>query len=606
LPSTEQPGEVPSAELARAWLDRTAAAFALLLVLGPLLAWQSGWAIALDRTRGGSTFFVQYRRHEPIFLALMATVALATALIARRPAAEPRTSMFSPAGSSAWGARRLIGAAVLVFVVTALGTWGVMHALPLSMDEYVADFQSRIFAAGRLTATVPSEWQRFTAALRPVYVAADHDGTFWVSSYWPVYSAIRAVFAASGAATLLNPVLAGLSVVLVYACSRRVWPNETPRAWLAVAFLVSSSQFVFTSMSAYAMPAHLFFNLLWLYAFLRGDRPGWIVAPIIGVAALGLHNPFPHALFVTPFLFQLLKQKRWSWTAYFGVVYAAGIALWFAWMQALQSSLSGAADASQVFAVPGLPMLGIQGLSLSLLLSWQTPVFAVLLVWIAFAWRTLAETERNLLAGIALSFLFYFFFPRPQGHGWGYRYTYAVLGNMALLGSLGAARMAEVFGRSLVRRLLIASAALTIFVQWPIRAWQIERYVRPFARAHEYVAHIDADVVIVDPTTSWYGIDLIRNDPFLRQKPKILSALYLRPADKRALGERFGNRVHLLEAREIAQFGIPTYPSKSKRPVWPPDPVTRPAAPPPGPPASPAAPAPSSPAPRSVRESPTR
>jgi hypothetical protein len=354
------------------------------------------------------------------------------------------------------------------------------------------------------------------------------------------------------------------------------------------------------SMTAYAMPAHLFFSLLWLYAYLRGDRAGWIAAPLIGVAALGLHNPFPHALFVTPFLVQVLMRKRWAWTAYFGCVYAAGIALWYAWMLALQSPLTGSANVSGLFAWPGLPMFVTQGLSLTVLLSWQTPLLAVVLIWTALAWRSLTSTERCLAAGVVFSFFFYFLFPTSQGHGWGYRYTYHVLGNMALLGTTGVALLHKAIGPVPVRRLLVASALLTVFVQWPIRAWQIERYVRPFAQAHDYVARIDADVVIVDPTTSWYGIDLIRNDPFLRQKPKILSALYLRPGDKRALAERFGDRVHLLEASEIARFGIPTYPSKLKGPVWPPPPVTPPAALPPGPPAWPAAPAPSSPPPRSA------
>jgi hypothetical protein len=95
--------------------------------------------------------------------------------------------------------------------------------------------------------------------------------------------------------------------------------------------------------------------------------------------------------------------------------------------------------------------------------------------------------------------------------------------------------------------------------------------VRPFWQAHEYVAQLDADVVIVDPTTSWYGIDLVRNDPLLRAKPRIVSAFGLRPEQKRELAALFGSRVHLLEPGEIARFGVPTFPSRFKRPVWPPD-----------------------------------
>jgi len=106
-------------------------------------------------------------------------------------------------------------------------------------------------------------------------------------------------------------------------------------------------------------------------------------------------------------------------------------------------------------------------------------------------------------------------------------------------------------------------------VQIPVRAWQIERYVRPFAEAHEYIHHLDADVVIVDPTSSWYGIDLVRNDPFLRDSPKVVSAFGLRRELKAELAARFGPRVHFVEPRELAQFGIPTFPSRFRNPIWP-------------------------------------
>ena len=115
----------------------------------------------------------------------------------------------------------------------------------------------------------------------------------------------------------------------------------------------------------------------------------------------------------------------------------------------------------------------------------------------------------------------------------------------------------------------MASVLVTAVVQVPVRAWQIERHVRSFALMHDYIEHLDADVVIVDPTTSWYGIDLVRNDPFLRNTPTVLSAFSLRPEDKHALAARFGGRVHMLQPEEIAQFGIPTFPSRFRRPVWP-------------------------------------
>ena len=558
----------PIAAGEKQWLGRLAALVVLLGVLGLVIIDRIGHPGVLNAATGTNMFFEQYRRHEPVFLALMAAFAIATAVLARR-AVPDKTEGRSWLGAERWSAGRLAMVALLVFFATAVGTVGVMHAFPFSMDEYGAAFQARAFAAGRVAVSLPADWHQFGLSLTPVFVVYDPDAQTWLSAYWPVYGVLRALFLRVGADRLLNPAFAALSVPLIYVCARRLWPDDKARAWMAVAFLVLSSQFMFMSMTGYAMSAHLAINLLWIYAYSRGDRAGWIAAPIIGVIALGLHNPVPHALFVAPFLLQLLLTRRWAWTAYFGVVYLAGIAVWFAWAQAVTAASAGGSLLG-LFAMPGLLMLSVQELSLTVVLSWQTPVLVVLLLWTALAWRSLSVTEQCLAGGVLLSFGFFLFYPSTQGHGWGYRYTYPVLGNLALLGTVGLTRMTAALGSRTTRRLLVASALLTVFVQWPLRAWQIERYIGPFARLNDYVTRLDADVVIVDPTTSWYGIDLVRNDPLLQDSPKVLSAFYLRPADKRELAARFGDRVHMLKPNEIGQFGIPTFPSRSKRPVWPP------------------------------------
>jgi len=554
--------------MSRKRLDLIAAFFALLLVLGPLTISRLAYPGVLNPGTGVNTFFEQYRRHEPVFLLLMALFAIVFAVTARRTVPDESSATTIDIGAS-WSTRRLWIAALVVFGVAAIGTSAVMHSLPLSMDEYVATFQSRVFASGRLVVPIPEPWRQFAWSMTPVFIAYDPSQNAWVMQYLPVYAALRALFVEVGADRFVNPALAAASVPLVFACARRLWPHDKQGAWLATGLLVASSQFLFMSMTGYAMPAHLAVNLLWLYAFLRDDRAGWIAAPLIGAVALGLHNPFPHALFVTPFLIYVLWQRRWAWTAYFALVYLAGIAGWFWWGKSVQLAAGASVG---LFQLPGLLMLAVQGLSLTIVLSWQTPVLAVALVWTAFAWRSLSTIERLLGAGVLLSFGFFFLFPSTQGHGWGYRYTYPVLGNMALLGAAGLARIRQRFGDGFVRRAIIGSGVVTLFVQLPVRAWQVERYVRPFALAHEYVSHLDADVVIVDPTTSWYGIDLVRNDPFLRAKPKVLSAFGFRREDRAALASLFpASRVHMLQPQELARFGIPTFRSRFRTPVWPPD-----------------------------------
>jgi hypothetical protein len=561
------PGATRTADAAHAMrvlLDRIVVLLTIAAVLGVVLVGRIGRAGVLNPGKGVNTFFEQYRRHEPVFLALMVIFALVTAFTARRSSLVDGDGPTPPRWWSLerLGLDALVAVSVIVFALTAVGTWSVMHAFPLSMDEYAAGFQARALAAGHIAVSLPDAWNAFGRALTPVFVVYEPDRHVWLSAYWPVYGALRAVFLRVGADHLLNPALAAAALPLLYACARRLWPDNRARAWLAVGFLALSSQFLFMSMTGYAMPAHLAITLLWIYAYTRNDRAGWLAAPVIGVVALGLHNPFPHALFVTPFLFHLLVQRRWRWTAYFAAVYLAGVAVCFEWGRTVTAASEDGRMLS-LFQTPGLLMLSVQHLSLTVMLSWQTPLLAMLLVLVAFSWRSLSGIERCLAIGIVLPFLLFMLYPSTQGRGWGYRYVYGVLGNMALLGTSGMARL------RVARRLVTTSALATVLVQLPIRAWQIEHYVRPFVQVHEYVEHIDADVVIVDPTTSWYGIDLVRNDPFLTNTPKVLSAFFLRRADKQALAARYGDRVHMLTAEEIGQFGIPTFRSRFRKPPWP-------------------------------------
>jgi hypothetical protein len=67
-----------------------------------------------------------------------------------------------------------------------------------------------------------------------------------------------------------------------------------------------------------------------------------------------------------------------------------------------------------------------------------------------------------------------------------------------------------------------AVAVLCILVALPLHAWQVHRFVAPYARASAQIAAADADVVIVDEAGIWYGMDLVRNDPFLENRPLVL------------------------------------------------------------------------------------
>ena len=53
-------------------------------------------------------------------------------------------------------------------------------------------------------------------------------------------------------------------------------------------------------------------------------------------------------------------------------------------------------------------------------------------------------------------------------------------------------------------------------------------FVRPFFLADRKISNIKADLIFVDVSDIWFGQDLVRNDPMLRNDPKVM-ALQLVP-----------------------------------------------------------------------------
>ncbi|MGI8546340.1 MAG: hypothetical protein ACR2M1_03240 [Gemmatimonadaceae bacterium] len=499
-----------------------------------------------------------YALHERPFFIMVALFSMVVWLYARPSASEGEQAL-TPRRWQRLQPAALWAIAAAVVLLAWIGSYVVLHSLPLSMDEYNAVFQAKIFAAGRITAPLAPEWQPFARGLAPVFVTYYPDQQSWRSGYMPVYSAIRALFSLVGSENLTNPLLGGLTVLVLAGACRRLWPGNNRRVALAVVFLVTSSQFLFNSMSWYSMPAHLLFNLVWLWLYLRNDWVSLAAAPVVGVLALGLHNPFPHALFVAPFLVRMLRRRRFAWLAYMSVVYGAGSLMWFSWLRASYSYLQVNGGMTGTFALPRLLQLGIQAMQLSLVLSWQAPLVGIVAVVALMRWRELGPSERDLSSGLLLTAAFYFLFPVPQGHGWGYRYIYSALGNLIILAAIGADLSAQSVGRVRVARLVAASTLIALLLQWPVRAVQVERFVRPFARATEYAATLPAAVVVVYPDSSYYGRDLVRNDPFLRNSPKILAAPLLGDSGVKRLQMTFGSHVHLIRPAELARLGVPTF-----------------------------------------------
>jgi hypothetical protein len=503
-----------------------------------------------------NVYFRLYALHEPVPLLLLLgwTIVMAIAVRGRTRPAETDSLIERLAPPST---RAVAALAVVVFGV-ALATWyRVHHATLLTMDEFTSDFQARIMAHGKLEATIPPEWQPYVDALSPVFTAYQGLEGNWVSQYLPGYALVKTPFLLLGLGAVLNPLLSGLSVVLLAAIARRLWPDEGLRPWLALGFFVTSSEVLMTAGTGYSMPAHLALNLLWLWLYLRGDARSWGWALAVGVLALGLHNPMPHALFVAPFLIRLVRERRWRRVIAAVIAYGIGSALWLAWLRmANPLARPDGPGLFTMFAWPNRIAFWLQTTNVSLLMTWHAPLFAVLaLIGIARV-RRLDPVLRDVALSVGLTLGFYLFFPLTQGHGWGYRYAYQVLGNLSLLAAAGAPSLVAATGPRRAQWLLAGSFVLAVLVQVPLRFVQGERFIRPYAAAYRHVLGRPGDVVFVHPDSVWYGRDLIRNDPFLEGQPVVLNARYLTPQMHDAIVAVHPGRAVDVSSSELLRLGM--------------------------------------------------
>ena len=531
-------------------------AITLLIALYGLLARSQmiGWGLVFPGPV--NVFFRLYAFHEPLLLVVLAVwMIVAMVVLARRAPLPSGTTRLERLRAPS--VRAVAVLAALIFLISVVTWYRVHHAVLLTMDEFTSDFQAHILARGELRATVPTEWQPYLDAMAPVFTAYRDLRGGWLSQYLPGYALLKTPFVMTGLEVLLNPILAALSVVLIAAIARRLWPGEGLRPGMALAFFVTSSEVLMTSGTGYSMPAHLALNLLWLWLYQRGDGRSWGLALAVGVLAMGLHNPMPHALFVAPFLLRLVRERRWQRVGAAVIAYGLGSLIWIAWLRmANPFAREGGPGLFSMFAMPNALAFWLQGLNLSLLFTWHAPLFGALAAIGLVRARREGPVMTDVALGVVFTLLFYLFFPLTQGHGWGYRYAYQVLGNLALLAAVGTPSLLAAAGARRAQGLLVASFATALLVQVPVRFYQGERFIRPYAAAYRYVASRPARVVLVHGDSIWYGRDLIRNGPYLGGQPVVLAARMLTREGRAAIEAAYPGQVVDVKDGELLRLGL--------------------------------------------------
>ncbi len=173
-------------------------------------------------------------------LSLHLVVLIAMSLVQSPVSGLYRLSPVAPAGFT-------------VAASLALGAFAFQH-LPHVEDEVAYLFQARTFAAGALSVPAPPE------AAQPgldYYLLQVRDGR-WFSTSVPGWPLALAPFAALGVPWLLNPLLAGLSVLLAYRIAlRRLGRDQAD----LVALMMASSPWLLAA-AASLMPHTLTLTLM--------------------------------------------------------------------------------------------------------------------------------------------------------------------------------------------------------------------------------------------------------------------------------------------------------------------------------------------------------
>ena len=541
----------------------------LLLWAGETIVFQSVDADALAAARQWHPllpFYMSRIQDVPIFLVVVVSLAILLPLSRVGPTFEisQRRAYFMITALSG-----------VVFAVVLWGSHAIYLNYLLSMDEYFADYQALVYSSGAAVVPVPEEWLPFRTVFFQRFMRFLDGGALWFGAYLPVHSMFRAPFALLGAPEVLNALAVSGSIGLTALTARRLFPGDLLAPVAAALLMAGSAQILIMGMSAYAHTMHLFLNLVWLTLFMSDRRWAFILLPWIGALAIGLHQVHYHLLFAFPFFAYMVLQRRWRWLFYMCPIYAAaflGFSNYFRIADILVSG-TGTIEVTDMATTQFELAANIAGNSFSLiynsaaavmnvfrLVAWQHLLLLPLAVVALFHWKRLPTVVKLLVIGCAITLVARWIVTANPGHQWGYRYLHNMLGNLVLLAVAGLVYLREELPsdwRPRLARMLAWSSVISLFVLLPIRSFQVNEFIRPFAKASAYLESLPHQVVIVDTATIWIGNDLVRNDPWLRNRPLLLDKNRLSPDQQEALAKK--ESVAEISFGDLKRFGIKPY-----------------------------------------------
>lgn len=179
--------------------------------------------------------------------------------------------------------RFVLLAAVWVTAISAALAWSVYERHPHLADEVAYLYNARYFAAGTLTMAPPPLVEAFDLELM------DYRPDKWFSTAPPGWPAVLAVGAAVHVPWLVNPILAGVNILLIYLLLGEIYPRRTAR--LSVLLLCVSPWNVFLAMSYMTHTITMTFAVAALLGVAKARRTGltrwaWLAGFAVGAGSV--------------------------------------------------------------------------------------------------------------------------------------------------------------------------------------------------------------------------------------------------------------------------------------------------------------------------------
>jgi len=185
-------------------------------------------------------------------------------------------------------------------------TYGVLEPIPHIEDETAYLFQAKVFADGRLYAPAPALPEFFPSS----WIITREDR--WFAVFPPGWPLLLAVGTKAGVPALVNPILAGLCVLVLFGLLREA--AERTAAAYGTALAVASPFFLFMGASLMSHTAMLLFTSISTLCHLKGlhrDRSrGWfLLAGLASSMAVLIRPPDAVALWCAQGLYGVVTAR---------------------------------------------------------------------------------------------------------------------------------------------------------------------------------------------------------------------------------------------------------------------------------------------------------